>query len=156
MSHWETSVGELLTLFRDAMQALIPVAERAHMSWKEPDAYDDWDAICQAIYRSIVMGSIEHAEVVGRFMPIPDYDLRTSSYEKNSFIGNAASKEEAAFVRFETESVPFDRCLFAVLDPNSRVVSERRVLTADARFSFFCRYDDNGTLKSFDTMAVSV
>jgi hypothetical protein len=156
MSHWETSVDELLALFREAMRALIPVAERAHMRWKEHDAYDDWDTICQAIYRSIVIGSIEQADGIGRSMPQPDYDLRTNSYEKNSFIGDAASKEEAAFVCFETERFPFDRCLFAVLDPTSKVVSERRVLTADAHFSLFCRYDGDGTLKSFNKMAVLI
>jgi hypothetical protein len=137
MSHWETSVDELLGLFRDAMSALIPIAERAHMPWKEPQAYDDWDAICRAIYRSIVIGSMEHAAGIGTSMPLPDYDLRTSSYEKSSFIGNAASKERAAFVCFETERFPFDRCLFAVLDSNSKVVSKRQILTADTHFSFF-------------------
>ncbi len=155
MSHWKTSVDELLALFRDAIQALIPVAERAHMSWREPDAYDDWDAICQTIYRSIVIGSIEHAEGIGGFMPMLDYDLRTQFYGNNSFIGDATSKEQAAFVCFETEELPFDRCRFAVLDPNFKVASERRLLTADVRFSFFSRGDD-GTLKSFDSMAVSL
>jgi hypothetical protein len=156
MSHWETSVDELLALFRDAMCALIPIAERARMSWKEPDAYDDWDAICQAIYRSIVIGSIEHADGIGRSSPMLDYDLRTSSYAKNSFIGDATSKEEAAFVCFETVNLPFDRCLFVVLDSNLKVVSEKRVLTADAHFSFFRHSDDDGTLKSFNNMAVAL
>jgi hypothetical protein len=155
MSHWKTSVDELLALFRDAIQALIPVAERAHMSWREPDAYDDWDAICQTIYRSIVIGSIEHADGIVGFMPMLDYDLRTQFYGNSSFIGDATSKEKAAFVCFETEELPFDRCRFAVLDSNFKVASERRLLTADMRFSFFGR-GDSGTLKSFDSMAVSL
>ena len=51
---WTTSVDELIRLFGDAIRALIPIAERARMQWKAPDSYDDWDHICEAIYRSIV------------------------------------------------------------------------------------------------------
>jgi hypothetical protein len=64
---WTTSTDELLGLFGDAIRALVPIAERAQMRWKEPDAYDDWDQICEAIYRSIVIRSIEFAEELGAF-----------------------------------------------------------------------------------------
>jgi hypothetical protein len=77
MSKWAASVDELVSLFGDALRALVPIAGCAHMVWKEPDAYDDWDHICEAIYRSIVIGSIEHADEIGKFMPVLDYDRRT-------------------------------------------------------------------------------
>jgi len=137
MSKWETTIDELIALFRDAMCALVPVAERAHMIWKQPTAYDDWDHICEALYRSIVIGSIEHADGLGHFMPVADYDRRTSTYEANSYIGNASLDGEAAFVCFETERLPFDRCLFAVLDRRLNVIGERRTATAETQFVFF-------------------
>jgi hypothetical protein len=56
---WTTSVDELMRLFGDAIRTLVPIAERARMHWKEPDSNDDWDRICEAIFRSIVIGSIE-------------------------------------------------------------------------------------------------
>ena len=156
MSKLATSVNELVLLFSDAMRVLIPIAERAHMPWKEPDAYDDWDHICEAIYRSMVISSIEHADEIGKFMPILDYDRRTSSYEKNSFIGDAKSKEKEAFLCFETETAPFDHCLFAVLDRDLNVVGNRRVATAHAEFIFVRRDCDGGILKSFDRLIVSL
>jgi hypothetical protein len=156
MSKWETSLDELVALFSDALRALVPIAERAHMAWKEPDAYDDWDHICEAIYRSIVIGSIEHTDEIGTFMPILDYDRRTRAYEKNSFIGDAKSKEREAFVCFETESAPFDRCLFAVLDRNLKVVGERRAATSDTNFSFVRRDYDKQTLEFIDKITVSI
>ena len=156
MSKWTTSVDELFLLFSDAMRVLIPIAERARMAWKEPDAYDDWDHICEAIYRSIVINSIEYADEMGKFMPILDYDWRTSSYEKNSFIGDKKSKEKEAFVCFETEMAPFDQCLFAVLDRDLNVVGNRRVATADVEFIFVRRDSDGGILKSFDRLVVAL
>ena len=59
---WDVSIDELVRSFRDALCALVPIAERVQMPWKEPNAYDDWDHMCEAIYRSIVIGSIEHAQ----------------------------------------------------------------------------------------------
>lgn len=148
MSKWTTSIDELIRLFGDAIRALVPIAERAHMAWKEPDAYDDWDQICEAIYRSIVIGSIESAEGMGTSLPVPDYDHRIKSYDKNSFIGDANSKNEVAFVCFETKSTPFDMCLFAVLDRNSDVVSYSRVAIADVKFNLI-RRDRDGAASEF-------
>jgi hypothetical protein len=156
MSKWRTSIDELIRLFGDAIRALVPIAERAHMAWKEPDAYDDWDQICEAIYRSIVIGSIEFTEGIGTFLPVPDYDRRINSYEKNSFIGDMNSKDEVAFVCFETKTAPFDMCLFAVLDRDLKVVGNKRVATADVKFNFVCRDRDRGTLKLIERLTVSL
>jgi hypothetical protein len=154
---WTTSVDELVRLFGDAIRALIPIAERARMHWKAPDAYDDWDHICEAIYRSIVIRSIGFAEgIPASSLPVPDYDLRISSYEKNSFIGNSNSKDEMAFVCFETETSPFDVCLFTLLDRNLNVVGNRRVATANAKFNLSCRDRDGGALKLVDELTVSL
>jgi hypothetical protein len=153
---WTTSVDELVRLFGDAIRALIPIAERARMQWKAPDSYDDWDHICEAIYRSIVIRSIEFAEGMGTSLPVPDYDRRFNSYEKNSFIGDLNSKDEMAFVCFETEASPFDACLFALLDRNLNVVGDKRVATVDAKFNLSCRDRDNGALKLVDELTVSL
>jgi hypothetical protein len=119
-------------------------------------AYDDWDHICEAIYRSIVIGSIENADGLGDFMPIVDYDRRTNTYETNSFIGNASPEGEAAFVCFETERSPFDRCLFAVLDRHLNVIGERRTATAETQFLFLCRPRDRQDYTPFEKIAVSI
>lgn len=154
MSNWKTSVDELIALFGDALRALVPVAERAQMSWKEPDAYDDWDHICQAIYRSIVIGSLEQAADVSNFLPMLDYDRRTNTYQMNSFIGDTDASGGAAFVCFETKHLPFDRCLFVVLDRNFDVVGERRTVTAATRFSFFYREPGARDQKSLSRLTV--
>ncbi len=64
-ANWAASVDDLIRLFGDAIRALVPIVERAHMAWKAPDSYDDWDRICEAVYRSTVIGSIEFAEEMG-------------------------------------------------------------------------------------------
>jgi hypothetical protein len=150
---WTTSTDELVRLFEDAIRALIPIAERAQMAWKEPAAYDDWDRICEAIYRSIVIMSIEHSEGVGVSLPILDYDFRIRCYDQNSFIGRKGSGENAAFVCFETASAPFDTCLFAVLDRKLNVVAVERLSTMSVEFVLVRRKHGEHSA-FFDTLSV--
>ena len=153
---WTTSIDELIALFSDAICALVPIAERAHMPWKEPDAYDDWDLICEAIYRSIVIRSIECAEEIGAFLPVPSYDRRINSYAENSFVSSSKSEEAMAFICFETEITPFDQCLFALLDRDLNVVGKRRVARANVKFNFRRRDRERIALEVLDHLIVSL
>ncbi len=120
---WVTSVNGLAALFRDALLALVPIAERARMAWREPDAYDDWDHICEAIFASLVIGSIENAEGLGGIGRLPDYDEPIASYRDRSFVTDTSSAGQLAFLRFETLASTFDTCRFAELDADAQVVA---------------------------------
>jgi hypothetical protein len=113
---WGTSVNELAFIFRDALRALIPIAERARLHWKEPNNYDDWDSIAAAIYGSIVISSLEFAIEWHKFDAIPKYRKRIASYSHSSFLTPVDKPGAIAFVCFETRSEPFDTCLFTQLD----------------------------------------
>lgn len=126
-------------MFRNGLEALVPVVEQARIPWKGPEAYDHWDDISEAIYRSIVIGALTFVDESDPFLPIPGYGFWLSSYAPNSFITNVALAEKTAFVCFETELAPFDTCLFAALDSNLNVVGKHRIATADTRFLFFRR-----------------
>jgi hypothetical protein len=136
----------MIGLVGEAFRALVPVVERAHIPWKQPDAYDDWDEICRAVYRSIVIRSVECAGDVEPFMPLLDYDVRVRSYAGNSFIAEQGEGRATAFVCFETLNSPFDQCLFAELDEAFNVVGLKRVAAADTQFVFCCRRADAGTI----------
>ena len=120
-SLWLTDPTSLMNAFRDALRALIPVAEKIHMRWKEPNNYDDWDAICSAIFCSIVVRSIESATEDKDFFPIVSYDKRISSYDDKSYISDACELGAMAFVCLQTDVRPFDTCLFANLDRDGNV-----------------------------------
>jgi hypothetical protein len=124
---WVTSVDELAQIFRDALIALVPIADRTHMRWREPSNYDDWDSIAAAIYESIVSRSLEESSEWNKFDPIPKYDRRTDRYSNSSFLTTKDEPGACAFVCFETKSSPFDTCLFGRLDKSNVVISfERR------------------------------
>jgi hypothetical protein len=102
--------------------ALVPIADKVNMPWKEPESYDEWDAICVALYNSIVIRSVESATEHQMLFPIPQHDKRVSFYNGQSFISSMNLGPDHAFICLETQNSPFDTCLFAQLDESGLVV----------------------------------
>lgn len=129
---WSVHPANLMGYFREALLALVPIANKVHMPWKEPDNYDDWDTICSALYASIVARSVENAMENEQFFELLPYDKRAESYNENSFVGSSDLGIDHAFICLQTRSKPFDTCLFANLGPGGVVrdhVSSRFVDT---------------------------
>jgi hypothetical protein len=61
---WVTSVDELVQIFHDALAAVAPVLERARIHSDLPRAYDEWDAIAQALFHNVVVRSIQWSDEV--------------------------------------------------------------------------------------------
>lgn len=58
-------IRELVGLFRAGLVAPRPVAERARIARREPDAHDPWETIEAALFASIVAGVVDDA------VPVP-------------------------------------------------------------------------------------
>jgi hypothetical protein len=149
---WATSTNELAFIFHDALIALAPIAERARMSWQEPNNYDDWDSMAAAIYKSIVIGSLGHAAEWENFDALPEYDERISSYSDNSFLTALEDKRTLAFVCFETISTPFDTCLFARLNNEGEVLASERRSFSETRLLLAGR--SGATVRMIDSVQV--
>ncbi len=76
----QISVSDLLGLYRSALMALIPVADRIHMTWRYGQSYDDWDAIEESLWKSIVVGVLAHAMQADRPLDLPRYGFSYDSY----------------------------------------------------------------------------
>jgi hypothetical protein len=131
---WSTSVNDLASIFRDALSALVPIAERARMPWREPNNYDDWDAITEALFKSLVINSLEHANEWNAFSELPRYDLVIEKYAQKSFLTVSPNPGGLAFVRFETELSPFDTAVFARLNVSGEVMGTERLPIDEIRF----------------------
>jgi hypothetical protein len=149
---WLTSVDELVQIFRAALIALIPIADRAHMPWREPSNYDDWDSIVTAIYKSIVLQSLENSSERDKYDAVPQYDHRNECYSNNSFLTAKDDPGACAFIGFETNTSPFDTCLFGRLDESNLVVSFERRETDSVSFVLAGRSGDAFTV--VDTLRV--
>ena len=71
---WTGTVTALIQNFGRALAAEVPMAEAIGMGWQEHDAYDDWDAIANALYVSFVARPIAWASS-GSPLSLAPYDL---------------------------------------------------------------------------------
>jgi len=82
---WSPTVTALLENLRDALSALAPIAARAHISWREGEAYDDWDDLATRVYE-ILVGRPIAADASGGsgVLPLAPYDMRLQRFAENS------------------------------------------------------------------------
>lgn len=136
---WPTSTGLLLSAMREALLALIPVAEKVHMSWRDDEAYDDWDAIATALYDSIVGQSILHSIDAKEMLPLAPYDLEVKSYKERSYIRVSKENPELVFVRFETKDNPFDTVGVAAIQQSGMVMDYKQISLQNVEFEAVIR-----------------
>jgi len=135
-SVWRTSVNHLLNAFRGSLIALIPTMETVRIPWRDRDAYDDWEQICETLFDAIVRNSTR--EQVDAGQPLPTYGIRRRDYADCSFIGpDSDNGEYAVFVKFKTHLVPFDMADIALLDEDLVVTGHESRAITDTRFALY-------------------
>lgn len=129
LSRWNTNVDELLSLMREAIEALVPVVEKAHIPWRDNVAYDDWDAIAAVIYENIVVRSIRHAVGIRQDLALPKHDLVYPSYCDYDVISvetfGAPTEGIAAFIGFSSQTTPFEYVKWISITPSGEILDNQ-------------------------------
>jgi hypothetical protein len=115
------SVDELIDVFRQGLLALIPVAERAQVTWRYPDAYDDWDELAESLYGVFVGHPAGRPPNTPESYPLAPYDYYIRSYAEFSWIefDSPDAGDSAAFVGLRSDAEPFDTLYLVQVDPES-------------------------------------
>ena len=82
--NWNTSVTELIRIFRGALLSIIPWLEKAKIKWNEGEAYDDWDNIVESLYLNLVCSTLNGEVSVEN--NIAKYNFTYSDYSTINFI----------------------------------------------------------------------
>ena len=151
-SIWKTNISELLNIFRDSLVTLVPCLDRARIKWTEDEAYDDWDAIAQSLYNSIVVNSIRYSlpEKEMRNLRLPEYDFLYKEYSSFSYVEILSKKEESSkdckiFHSFKTISKPLDSVKCLAMNRNVKVTKDDFITYkfSDVKFVFQYRNKSN-------------
>ena len=127
---WNTSVSEMMNLFRAGLLAVLPIADQACINWEDGKQYDDWDAIADGLYEGIVRMSVFHSGECSECM-IPRYGFRQPS-DKRCYI---LTKERSGstlgvFVSFSSKETAFSHVRVQPVDEEA------------ASAAAFYRFDD--------------
>ena len=120
MSPKPNTITELVVTFSECLSALTPYVTRVGIPWKEPDNYDEWDAIASTIYSSIVVSTIAYAVEAELFAKLAPYDMSLSNYANTSFLFSRKFGRDAAFLRLESAVIPFDTAVFQRINPDGQ------------------------------------
>lgn len=88
------TVLDAILNFRGALLALIPAFEKANLSWKRSDAYDEWDTVASALFDSLVASVLKWRlpAPLGESFRLCKYDLLLPLYGDVSTIEVASSR----------------------------------------------------------------
>jgi hypothetical protein len=119
------SVRDLVMVFSDCLRVLTPYVGKVGIAWEDGQNYDDWDAIAQTLYSSLVDNTIAYT-VEGRgFSKLTPYGLMMPDYSGKSFLFSAQSGRGAPFLKLEAAEMPFDTAAFLKLDSAGRPTGEK-------------------------------
>jgi hypothetical protein len=99
-----------MLIFRDALAAVAPVLERAHMHSDDLRAYDDWDEIAQALFDNIVVRSIRWSDEVGADVNLGRYATLGQEHAQAAqvVVQDGSAHEWKSFHSFASRERPFD------------------------------------------------
>lgn len=132
-----------MAIFREALIALTPTADRLLLEWVDGGQHRDWERIAETLFDACVRGPLE-AESGRRAeeFVLARYDIDLDSYEGFSWIGVKAETlpTPAVLVRLMSDGNPFDAVQVAILDPVGHTPAERVLVPfAEAEFTFVRR-----------------
>lgn len=121
-----------MVIFRDALAAIAPILERAHIHSDDLRAYDDWDEIAQALFDNIVVRSIQWSAEVGADIDLGRYaTLGQKRSRLSELVVRERSGRETTFHSFASRQRPFDTV--KVLEVGGTTTSE--IALDDAEFA---------------------
>jgi hypothetical protein len=107
---------DLLKNFQGALQALVPMAEKIDVPWKNDEAYDEWEDIEACLFHSFVIYPITFDLNVRSFLPFPKYKTHIKNLAGHSFIQHQDTDGNWIFLGFRTDNIPFDLCWIEKFD----------------------------------------
>jgi len=144
---WRTTTTEIIEIFRESLIVLAPVMEKAHLSWKEGEAYDEWDRIASSLFEGVVVSALQWGLRPGEFTEVhlPAYDMIYPDYHEFSFIecmnDSPPLDSYLLFHRFITRDNPFDTVQCHQVEKRGLKLTPNPVIrpAAGARFAFQLR-----------------
>jgi hypothetical protein len=143
---YRASVGELFANFREALLAILPIANRAMISAEDETMHRDWEALSQGVFDAFVRGPIESDRgLTVNDLSLARYDIDHEDYANLSWLTADGTKpHQGVIVRFLSINTPFDTVQVVDLDPTKLRKTTVRTIPVDELTPCFYRRDESG------------
>lgn len=120
-----SSLSDVVLIFGDCLRVLTPYVSKVGIEWDDGKNYDDWDAIAQALYDTVVGGTVAYTVEGEGFDKLAPYGFIMPDYSNRSFLFGAQSGRDAAFLKLEGLELPFDTAVFLELGPDGKPTGQK-------------------------------
>ncbi|HSY14935.1 MAG TPA: hypothetical protein VK816_03035 [Jatrophihabitantaceae bacterium] len=124
------TVGELFDNFRCALLAILPIADRAKINYRDEETHRDWERLAEGMFDAFIRSPIASDRAAnGREFPLARYDIDVDDYLEVSWLAsNADSPHSGAVIRFLSQGAPFDTAQVVDIDPVTLRSGKRRTV----------------------------
>jgi hypothetical protein len=141
---YRATVEELLDNFRHALMAILPLADRAKINYRDEETHRDWERLAESLFDAFVRSPMDSDRArIGDELPLARYDVDVDDYLALSWLASDAdSPHRGAVVRFLSVGSPFDAAQVVDLDPTTlRATRRRTVPLSDIRPALYRRHE---------------
>lgn len=127
---YQSTVGELFDNFRQALLAILPIADRAKIDYRDEGMHRDWERLAECMFDAFVRSPIDSDRAaMGRELPLARYDIDIDDYLAASWLtSDAKSPHSGAVVRLLSQATPFDLVQVVDIDPVTLRAGRRRAI----------------------------
>jgi hypothetical protein len=139
------SIDNAISIFREGLVALIPVAEGIGLTWQDANSHDEWERLVDCLYDVVVTTPAKiSARSAVLELPMARYDYDFTSFADFSWIELAAVELSPSFVllRLLSSESPFDTAQFAQVDGQGMVLDRIVMPLHGLEFRLRRRFDD--------------
>jgi hypothetical protein len=158
---WDTSVSELVRIFRSSLLSVIPSLREAQIPIGVALGSDAWDEISEALFHHIVAEGIRHAlpPFDMEEFRLPEYEMDYEDYSEMSVIGarqkgeRGQSERRLVFHSFSGEALDHVLCVPVEADGSGRRDGEPVVLEWGS-VDFICYQRAGSSFRVLDELRI--
>ena len=117
------SLDALVATFRDALIALIPAFDRVGLPWRNGAAYDQWDAVAEALYRGVVADALAAVVYPATMQPLATYAMAQDDHGRSRLRVSVGGRDVGVFFDFWTLARPLDSVRVVEHPPAAPVIA---------------------------------
>jgi hypothetical protein len=156
-SLWHVTVDELIQIFRQALIDLIPTFERARITWRGDQTYDNFERIPDALWDSIVGDSVAYARGFEKAESLARYSFVDPGRAHSRILVNDP-QQRLGFHLFSSRDEPFDTIECQKIGSDGRELDGEveEVPYAGAHFMYEARFSDGAPTRQIRELEVII
>jgi hypothetical protein len=133
---WKTSINELISIFRESLNSVIPSMEKGKIPWRKGESYDEWDDISHSLYKALIKTNLYKELEKSNLVNYDGYYENYSKYDYLLVKSKVYLDNSLVFYNFISKNEPHDYLEAMVIDKYENSIEILELKYENLDFSF--------------------